>query len=298
MFKKGSKYTRVDVGWICLPDKGRPAGGEWDTGYVRVEDKLIIFMNIGVPGKTGHDFNNYYDNQTQKIVWYGKPKSHSNQPTFKKLLSDELTPYFFARWDTKDPEFTYLGIGKIVSYKDGVYCKDGKGNDSETIELQLNIQDSGDIIQEIITPIDQTSKTITKTISSKSSAYAKEKELEKFMIKNWEEISLSENYDLVPNKSTGKPGQNWAGSGPLDILAIKKDKSELLVIELKKGQASDEVVGQITRYMGWIKKNLASDNQEVKGLIIALEEDRNIRLSLDVVNNVKFLRYKKFELVE
>ena len=24
MFKKGSKYTRVDIGWICLPEKGRP----------------------------------------------------------------------------------------------------------------------------------------------------------------------------------------------------------------------------------------------------------------------------------
>ena len=116
MFKKGSKYTRVDIGWICLPDTGRPAGGDWDTGYVRIEDKLIVFMNIGIPGKTGHDFDNYYDDKLKRIVWYGKPKSHSNQPTFKKLLSGELTPYFFARWDTKDPAFTYLGIGKIISF--------------------------------------------------------------------------------------------------------------------------------------------------------------------------------------
>ena len=298
MFKKGSKYTRVDVGWICLPETGRPAGGDWDTGYVRVEDNLIIFMNIGIPGKTGHDFPNYYDSKLQKIVWYGKPKSHSNQPTFKKLFNTELTPYFFARWDKNSPEFTYLGIGKIVSFKDGVYCKDGKGNDSETIECKINIQDSGEIIQEIIDPIDQTSSSITKTISSKSSSYSKEKKLENFMINNWEEIPLSENYDLVPNKSTGKPGQNWAGSGPLDILAIKKDKSELLVIELKKDQASDEVVGQITRYMGWIKKNIAKENQEVKGLIIALDDDRNMRLSLEIVKDVKFLRYKKFELLD
>ena len=42
MFKKGSKYTRVDIGWICLPETGRPAGGDWDTGYVRIEDKLIV----------------------------------------------------------------------------------------------------------------------------------------------------------------------------------------------------------------------------------------------------------------
>ena len=34
----------------------------------------------------------------------------------------------------------------------------------------------------------------------------------------------------------------------MDILAIKKDKSELLVIELKKGRASDAVVGQTLRW--------------------------------------------------
>ena len=93
-FKKGSKYSRKDIGWVCFPDKGRPAGGDWDTGYVRVEDNLIIFMNIGVPGTTEHDFDNYYDHSKGVIVWYGKPKSHSNQPTFKKLLSGEMTHIF------------------------------------------------------------------------------------------------------------------------------------------------------------------------------------------------------------
>ena len=46
VFKKGSTYSRKDVGWILLPEEGRPAGGDWDTGYVRVNEKLIIFMNI------------------------------------------------------------------------------------------------------------------------------------------------------------------------------------------------------------------------------------------------------------
>ena len=45
-FKKASKYSRKDIGWVCFPDKGRPAGGDWDTGYVRVEDNLIIFIKI------------------------------------------------------------------------------------------------------------------------------------------------------------------------------------------------------------------------------------------------------------
>jgi restriction system protein len=38
--------------------------------------------------------------------------------------------------------------------------------------------------------------------------------------------------------------------GWLLLKAIKKDKSQLLVVELKKGRASDAVVGQVLRYMG------------------------------------------------
>ena len=61
MFKIGSKYTRKDIGYLYFPNKGRPKGGDWDTGYVRVENDLVIFMNIGVPGSTGHDFPNEYN---------------------------------------------------------------------------------------------------------------------------------------------------------------------------------------------------------------------------------------------
>ena len=143
LFKKGSQYTRKEVGWILLPKTGRPPkGGVWDTGYVRVDDKLIIFMNIGVPGKTKHDFNNYYDDTNKTIVWYGKSKSHSGQPIFQKLISGEYTPYFFARWDNKNTYFTFLGIGKIVSYKDDTPILDANNNKVETIELKLTIEDS------------------------------------------------------------------------------------------------------------------------------------------------------------
>jgi RecB family endonuclease NucS len=44
----------------------------------------------------------------------------------------------------------------------------------------------------------------------------------------------------------------------MDILAISKDRSRLLVIELKRGRASDAVVGQIQRYMGFVHEALLS----------------------------------------
>ena len=60
-FKRGGIYTRKSIGEICFPGVGRPKGGNWDTGYVRVENNVIIFMNIGVAGRTGHNFDNFFE---------------------------------------------------------------------------------------------------------------------------------------------------------------------------------------------------------------------------------------------
>jgi len=85
----------------------------------------------------------------------------------------------------------------------------------------------------------------------------------------------------------------------MDILAISKDKSELLVLELKKGRASDVVVGQIQRYMGFAQYELAEVNQTVKGVIIGLESDLRLRRALSVIPNIKFYRYEvNFKLME
>jgi len=196
-FKKGSKYSRNDVGWICYPEKGPPPRGNWETGYVRFEDNLLIFMNIGVPGTTGHDFANYYDHSNKTIVWYGKPKSHSGQPTFKKLLDGSLTPHFFARWDNKDKMFTHLGVGKIVSFKDGHPCLDGKGNQVTTIELKLNIDDSGEIIPiENQTNVIENREALTENNFAPKSSFLLEKHLEDYIIKNWKNIELNQNYDI------------------------------------------------------------------------------------------------------
>jgi restriction system protein len=66
----------------------------------------------------------------------------------------------------------------------------------------------------------------------------------------------------------------------------------LLVVELKKGRASDVVVGQVLRYMGYVKEMLAEENQNVKGIIIAMEDDQRIRRALAMVPNIDFFRYE------
>jgi restriction system protein len=75
-------------------------------------------------------------------------------------------------------------------------------------------------------------------------------------------------------------------------LAISKDKSVLLVIELKKGRVSDVVVGQTQRYMGYVQGELAEPNQKVQGLIIGLDEDLRLKRALAVTQNIEFYRYQ------
>jgi restriction system protein len=88
-------------------------------------------------------------------------------------------------------------------------------------------------------------------------------------------------------------GQQYpSDTGPIDILAISKDKKTLLVVELKRGRVSDAVVGQIQRYMGYVKDELADKEQEVKGVIIGLDDDVRIKRALSVTRNIDFFKYE------
>lgn len=130
-------------------------------------------------------------------------------------------------------------------------------------------------------------------------AFAMEKHLEDFLVKNWAQTELGKDYDIYTED--GEPvGQQYpTDTGPMDLLAIKKDKSELLVLELKKGKASDVVVGQVLRYMGFVKEDLAEPHQTVRGVIIALEDDLRIRRALAAVSNIQFFRYQiSFKLMK
>ncbi|WP_336754983.1 endonuclease NucS domain-containing protein [Acinetobacter sp. USHLN143] len=123
-------------------------------------------------------------------------------------------------------------------------------------------------------------------------AFALEKHLEHFLVENWSKTELGATYDIYTEDGQLVGQQYPSDTGPIDILAISKDKKTLLVVELKRGRASDRVVGQIQRYMGYVKDDLAEADQQVKGAIIALEDDLRIRRALSVAQNIEFYRYQ------
>jgi restriction system protein len=134
--------------------------------------------------------------------------------------------------------------------------------------------------------------TTSDTTVEDASVFALEKHLEDFLIKNWKSTQLSKEYDIYEEDGELVGQQYPSDTGPLDILAISKDRKTLLVIELKKGRVSDNVVGQIQRYMGYVKEELCEDDQTVKGVIIGLEDDIRIKRALSVTANIEFYRYK------
>jgi len=130
------------------------------------------------------------------------------------------------------------------------------------------------------------------------SAFALEEHMEEFLVKNWDYTELGKDYDIY--EEDGQKAQQYqTDTGPLDILAISKDKKRLMVVELKKGRASDAVVGQTLRYMSFVQDELAEEGQTVVGVIIAHEDDQRIRRALAMTPNISFFRYQvSFKLVK
>jgi len=131
------------------------------------------------------------------------------------------------------------------------------------------------------------------------SIFALEKHLEDFLIANWSSTELGRHYDVFTEDGEIVGQQYPTDTGPIDILAVSKDKKELLVVELKKGRASDAVVGQIQRYMGYVLDELAESGQSVRGVIIAMKDDLRLRRALRMTNKIDFYRYEvSFKLIK
>ena len=77
----------------------------------------------------------------------------------------------------------------------------------------------------------------------------------------------------------------------IDILATDAEQG-LVVIELKVSRGYDRVVGQLLRYVAWIKKNLADEGQRVRGFIVAREISEDLRLACSLVSDLELFEYE------
>jgi restriction system protein len=125
-----------------------------------------------------------------------------------------------------------------------------------------------------------------------AAAFAMESHLEDFLVENWEQTDFGKDFAIFEEDEEKVGKQYTTDAGRIDILAVSKDKKRLLVIELKKGRTSDVVVGQLLRYMGYVKEELAEPDQSVSGVIIALKEDQKLRWAIAPVPTIALYLYQ------
>lgn len=138
-FSKNNTYTREEI-WSAAGMSGKQEFNFARTGYGRIEDNVFTFINIGFKGHAEKIFENKFDEETETLIWYGKKKSHSQQPLIRNIIDGEYNLYCFARWDNT-PEFRYLGIGKVLDYKDGASVIDKDGKETTCIRFRLSCDD-------------------------------------------------------------------------------------------------------------------------------------------------------------
>ena len=78
---------------------------------------------------------------------------------------------------------------------------------------------------------------------------------------------------------TPKGRQYRTPVGSIDLLA-RDNRGKYVVIELKKGRTSDRVLGQLGRYIGWVKENLYVKKKQVRGIIVGKEIDRKMMYAM------------------
>lgn len=82
-----------------------------------------------------------------------------------------------------------------------------------------------------------------------------------------------------------------AGGRYIDLLCLDRNE-DIVVVELKLSLAYDQVIGQLLRYMGWIRKYQAKPSQTVRGIIVANKISEDLKLAVSVVPNVQWLEFK------
>ncbi len=124
-------------------------------------------------------------------------------------------------------------------------------------------------------------------------AFALERHLHFYLLDNWDGLSIAKDWQLYALPGDPEAGYEFATPiGRIDLLAHHRQEPRGLVIELKRQGTSDQVVGQVLRYIGWIKAHHAEPGETVEGLIVARGGDPQLHYAVSAVPGLSFMSYE------
>lgn len=230
----------------------------------------------------------YYKDLNVLVLAYGISETEESEQTWPAEIMNStstITAYFDKDVPRYGSSFVFRAY-KVKAEKDSVEYQDGEtGKKISEKDLEADLDT-------LLTYYKKNFMKDEELISSSvgQGLFYMEKQLEDFIIHNWENTELGKKYDLIIEEGELLSQQYRTDIGPIDILAKDKKTGGYVVIELKRNQTSDDTVGQLARYMGWIKDVKKASN--VKGIIIAGEYDKKLDYALKVISDVEVYLYK------
>jgi hypothetical protein len=137
-------------------------------------------------------------------------------------------------------------------------------------------------------------------LSASTTRFGLERHLHDFLFDNWNETTLGKEWALFTEPGDPEAGYEYrCPIGRIDLLARHKTEKKWLVVELKRDDATDAVVGQVLRYVGWVRRHLAEPQDDVLGLIIARTVDPQLQYAIEPVPKLRAMTYEvEFRLID
>ena len=256
------------VPWISFTAQGMSTSNGYYPVYLYYKDVNVLILSFGIS-----ETSEYETNWPLNI-----------QDSYPRIKSVVKNP---ARYGDS---FVFKSYEPLVEGSTVKFIKDGAVLNPESIESDLV-----EILNIYKKTLDLEVKNESSVVSS--GLFYMEKQLEDFIIENWSSTDFGKELDLIFEEGNLKSQQYRTDIGPIDILAIERKTGKHVVIELKKNQTSDDTVGQILRYMGWVKENLNDPN--VRGIIVAGKYDEKLDYARKMIPGLEVFIYEvRFNLNE
>ena len=273
------QVSDADLGYPNIRDNRRYDNPSWASkrrdrahGEVKVGDTLLVYctksaiengkclaFSVKVRGVSEDNVTLYLD----EPQWFTPP---IHRPEIIRLVDEGRLPDDFSSYGSQGFNIAKLG--------------------QEAAQQALGVLDS------------YSQRQLPPGSSASPLAAISEADLEEWLVENWGSVNFGRPLKLY--EEDGEPaGQQYdtKAVGRIDLLCEDTISGALVVIELKRGRRqSDAVLGQLARYMGWVKEHMAN-GRSVEGIILTPGHDERLRYAVKAVPGASVMRYEtRFEV--